>query len=206
MKTFATTLAAGVFTAAFAQAATLDFTTAPFATSTVPTTSATVDGVNFSFVATARGADGFRQGSGGLSFGVPGNGMYSISIVADQDLVFNSMTGGGHSLTSFADQLPFDVSVEGTDVADDLMFDSFATQTLTFAAAPVSVSAGEAFLIAVDFDALVGSSFYASARNGSIDFDLASAPAVPLPAGLPLMIGAFAGLGALRRKSKSKTA
>lgn len=204
MKTFATTLAAGVFTAAFAQAATLDFTTAPFVTSTVPTTSATVDGVNFSFVATARGADGFRQGSGGLSFGVPGNGMYSISIVADQDMVFNSMTGGGHSLTSFAGQLPFDVSVEGTDVADDLMFASSATQTLSFAAAPVSVSAGEAFLIAVDFDALVGSSIYASARIGSIDFEIA--PAVPLPAGLPLMIGAFAGLGALRRKSKSKTA
>jgi len=32
------------------------------------------------------------------------------------------------------------------------------------------------------------------------------APAVPLPAGLPLMIGAFAGLAALRRKVRLQAA
>ena len=72
-----------------AAASTLDFSTATYASTFGPNTANdTVDGVNFTITATARGTDGFRQSSGGLQFGVPGNGMYSIAIVADQDLQY----------------------------------------------------------------------------------------------------------------------
>lgn len=197
-----------------ASAATLDFTTATYASTFGPNVATDlVDGVNFTVTATARGADGFRQGGGGgLSFGVPGNGMYSLSIVADQDLTFNSMFGKGHGFPTRAGQMPFDMDVAGTEVSGDNMFVSaphFSTayETVSFAGGPISVTAGQTFFFHADFGALVGSSIYASALVRSLDFSTVAGPSpIPLPAGLPLLIGGIAFLGLVRQKRQKRPA
>ena len=191
----------------------LDFTTATYApTVDGLSVSDTVAGVNFVITPTARGADGFRQdGRGGLSFGVPGNGMYTISIVADQDLMYNSMTGIGHGFNQVG-QLPFDIAVGGTEVSGDNMFApaphfSVAFETVSFAGGPISVAAGQTFLFGVDFVALAGSPVLASALVRSLDFSTSPGISpIPLPAGLPLLIGGIGALAVLRRKKQKKAA
>ncbi len=198
-----------------AQAATLDFTTATYANSSDGlAVNDTVDGVNFSITPTAKGTNGFRQDSlrGGLSFGVPGNGMYTISIVADQDVVFNSMYGNGHGFTAQANQLSFDIDVGGTEVSGDNMFapaPHFSTlyETVNFADGPIAVSAGQSFFFRVDFDALGGGSVFASALVRSLDFSTVASPSpVPLPAGLPLLIGGVGILAVVRRRKQNNAA
>ncbi|MDQ2090931.1 VPLPA-CTERM sorting domain-containing protein [Marimonas arenosa] len=191
-------MTAGLVTGA--SASTIDFTTSTYASTFGPNVvTDTVDGVNFTIVATARGANGFRQGGGGgLKFGVPGNGMYTISIVADQNLTFNSMYGAGHTLTQYAGQLPFDLSVDGSLAGDDLMFTNSSLQTVSFGG--INVDAGEAFLFAVDFGSLTGSSIYASALVKSFDFSINGMAPVPLPASLPLLLGGLGLIGFVRRR------
>ncbi len=180
-----------------ASAAIIDFRSAPYASTFGSNqTTDTVNGVNFTITATARGSDGFRQNSDGLSFGVPGNGMYSITIVSDADLEYTSLLGKGHTLTNNAGQLPFDISVNGVEKIDDLQFPagSFSAANLS----NIAVSAGDAFLIAVDFPALTGSNLFASAVLQTLSFNKAQNPpvsTVPLPATILLFIG---GLGILR--------
>lgn len=184
-----------------AWSATIDFRNPEFASTFGPnTTSETVSGVNFDFVAIARGADGFRQNSSGLRFGVPGNGMYSLSIVADQDLIFTNITGRGHTLTSYAGQLPFDFLVDGELKVDDLMFSPGVMSTL--ALGNIFVAAGESFLIDVDFSALQGSSVYASAILQSLDFEVS---AVPLPAAVWLFASALMALGFFGRQTSTRS-
>lgn len=202
MKTKVFALIASLAFAGAASAATLDFTTNTYASTFGPNVATdSIDGVNFTITATARGVNGFRQGgAGGLSFGVPGNGMYSIAIVADKDVEYNSMYGNGHSLTAFAGQLPFDIDVEGSEVSGGNMFADTSLQTVAFGDGPISVAAGETFFFHVDFDALIGSSIYASALVKSFDFSVDQAPAVPLPAGMPLLLAGLGGLAVLRRR------
>ncbi len=183
-----------------ASAAIIDFRSVPYASTFFPpnpeVTTDTVNGVNFTITATARGVDGFRQNSDGLRFGVPGNGMYSISIVSDADLEYTSLLGKGHTLTNFAGQLPFDISVNGVQKIDNLQFpaSTFNAENLS----NIAVSAGDAFLIAVDFTALTGSRVFASAVLQTLSFNKVQSPplsTVPLPATILLFIG---GLGILR--------
>ncbi len=198
---FATAVFMSIGLAASASASTLDFTTSTYATTFGPNVvSDTVDGVNFTVTGFARGVDGFRQGAGGgLSFGTPGNGMNGIAIVADQDLVFNSMYGFGHGFTLKAGQMPFNASVDGTDVSVGDMFATTALETVGFGSGPIAVAAGQTFLFYADFGSLVGSSIFASARVKSFDFTVA---AVPVPAGLPLLIGGLAFLGVTGRRKR----
>lgn len=202
MMTKAFALIASLFFAGAASAATLDFTTSTYDATFGPNVATdSVDGVNFTITATARGVNGFRQGLGrGLSFGVPGNGMYTIAIVADKDVEYNSMYGKGHGSTQNAGQLPFDIDVGAVEVSGGNMFTDTTLQTVVFAGGPISVSAGETFFFHVDFDALIGNNIYASALVKSFDFTVDQAPTVPLPAGLPLMLAGLGGLVVLRRR------
>jgi len=181
----------------------IDFRTTPYASTFGPnTTTDMVDGVNFAITATARGVNGFRQNfaGAGLNFGIPGNGMYSLSIVSDTDIEYTSLVGRGHTQTSSAGQLPFDLSVNGNLQLDNLLFAAnvFSTASL----GNISVTAGEAFLIDVDFGSLVGSSANASAVLQSLNFNTVLAPStVPVPATLLLFIS---GLGFLRLGGRNK--
>lgn len=194
------------FAVGSANASTLDFDTLPYANTFGPNvTNDTVDGVNFEVTATARGVDGFRQAlTGGLGFGVPGNGMYTISITADQDLTFNSMYGHGHVFDIYASQLSFNIDVDGSSQSVGNMFASSAFETVDFDNGPIAVSSGQAFYFAIDYSVFVGSSIYASAAVRSFDFTVTSTPPspVPLPAGFPLLIAGLGAFGFLRKKRK----
>ncbi|SFJ50428.1 VPLPA-CTERM sorting domain-containing protein [Celeribacter neptunius] len=189
--------------AAGAQAATIDFSDSAFASTFdgIGATTYSTDGVLFSFSATARGVDGYRQAfGGGLGFGVPGNGMYSVAFTADQDITVESLSGHGHSLTGYAGQLPFDIARDGVSLIDDFMFASASDETYDFGGTPIALEAGSTLSFVVDFGALSGSSIYASAVFEALDFTATSLPAVPLPAGAPLLLGGVAALGLLRRR------
>ena len=190
-----------------ATASTLDFGTTPYASTFGPNvTTDSVDGVNFVITATARGADGFRQSAGnGLNFGVPGNGMYTLAITADQDLTFNSMYGHGHSFPVQADQLSFNIEVDGASQSVGNMFASTTLETVSFASGPIAVSSGQSFFFEIDYSVFIGSSIYASALIGSFDFTVASTTPpspVPLPAGFPLLMVGLGAFGFLRKKRK----
>lgn len=200
--------AAAILIAAAAQASTVDFSDSAFATTFdgIGATSYATDGVTFSFSATSQGIDGYRQVAGdGLNFGVPGNGMRSIAFTADQDINVESLFGHGHTLTSFAGQLPFDIARDGVMLFDNFEFASASDETNSFGGSPIFLSAGSTLSITVDFDALNGSPVFASAVLKSLDFSVADIPAVPLPAGAPLLLGGLASFAALRRRKGGRS-
>jgi len=202
---FMRTLMAGAFVIAGAavQAGTLDFAGSEFAT-TFPqagdpdsVANVTVDGVDFTVTAQARGTNGFRQNSDGLGFGVPGNGMYSISIVASADVMFESLTGIDRAILSRTTASRFDGTAGGVGVFDDLAIPT-ALGSVDFA--DFTLTAGDVFNLAYDFTDRTGfNSIFASATISGLSFskvvtDPGTNPnAVPLPAGMPLLL---AGLGA----------
>lgn len=185
-------------------AGTIDFSTSTYNSTFGPNTATDlVDGVNFSITATARGVDGFRQSFDhvGLKFGVPGNGMYSISITADQDVTYTSLFGRGHTFVGRAGQLPFDIYANGSLSIDNLTF----TPSVFSAASlgNIFLLAGETLLIDVDFASLTGSSIFASATLGSLDFSKATVSAVPVPAALFMFAPALLGFLGSRRKVRA---
>lgn len=192
-----------------AQAASLDFTDAAFA-STFPSSGVTstatsiVDGVTFTVEATdARGVNGFRQDANGLRFGVPGNGMYTITISADQDVTFESMSGIDTSLRARTTSMLFDAYITGgAMVLSDVAFPE-TSGTVDFA--DFDLDAGESLVFAADFSARTGfSSIFASAALTSFSFSKATTPqpsAVPLPAGMPLLLAALGSFAWIRRRS-----
>jgi len=183
-----------------AWSAVIDFRDSTFASTFGPNVATdTVDGVNFTFTSTARGINGFRQSGTGLRFGVPGNGMYSLSIVADTNLKYTFLEGKGHTLTSFAGQLPFDVYADSNLSKDNLMFGAGALSVM--ALGDIHVAAGDTFLINVDFSALTGSSIYASAVLQTLGFEVST---VPLPASVWLFGSALAAVGFFARKKQTK--
>ncbi|MDQ7073180.1 MAG: hypothetical protein Q9N32_06545 [Gammaproteobacteria bacterium] len=182
-------------------AGTIDFSSSTYNTTTSTNTATDfVDGVNFNITVTSQGADRFVQafGNAGLSFGVPGNGMHSISIVADQDLTYTSLTGRGHTLINNAGQLPFDISANGSLAIDNLMFSPSVFTVASLGS--ISILAGQALLIDVDFSALTGSSIFASATLQSLDFSKAGVSAVPIPAAALLFAPALLSFLGFRRK------
>ncbi|MEO0939446.1 MAG: VPLPA-CTERM sorting domain-containing protein [Pseudomonadota bacterium] len=114
--------------------------------------------------------------------------------------------GSGFCLISFCFGEVWAARVQGSDPSgsDDDLFariDGTQTQTITADAA----SAGDAFETAVAGEALTF--WFSELTSGSDAFTLNSAtltidgvPAVPLPAGLPLLLLGLGGLAALRRR------
>ena len=186
---------------------TIDFTDAAFA-STFPAVGdqsvamVEVDGVNFTIAADARGTDGFRQSfdDAGLSFGVPGNGMNFIDIVADEDVTFTSLVGEDRTLLNRSSAAQFNLLVDGAFIVTEL---GFPTSFANVDFADIAVDAGETFRIAFSFEARPDfNAIFANAVLGSLDFETAAVqpPAVPLPAGLPLMLAGFGAFAWMRRK------
>jgi hypothetical protein len=198
-KTIFISISIALLYASCVSAGTIDFRSTPYTTTFGDAvTTDLVDGVNFTITAISRGADGFRQNTNGLSFGVPGNGMYSISITADQDLKYTSLVGRGHTFTNSAGQLPFDIDADGVQMKDNLMFEpnSFSGATL----GDILVNSGQVLLINVDFASLIGSSVFASATLQSLDFNKVSA--VPLPSAIWLFGSAMLGFLTTRKKKR----
>lgn len=203
-----------VASAVQSSAGALDFTDPAFF-STFPSAgssseaSVTVDGVTFVVQATAAvGSNGFRQDVDGLRFGIPGNGMQIITVTADQDVVFESMTGSDTSLVTGTLPIRFDGVLDDgaagvASVIDGLSFGptrgalDFSDFTLSF---------GDAFAFSADQTARPGyNALFAGAFLTSFAFSLPAktvAAPVPLPSGWPLML---AGLGALVLMSRRKS-
>ena len=137
-----------------AQAGTLDFTDAAFA-STFPgfgagnsTASVMVDGALFTVEATdARGTNGFRQNANGLSFGLPGNGMNIITITADKDVLFSSLFGVDTTNLTRSTPMRFDATAGGVSVFEDLAIPASAG-TVDFA--DFTLKQGDAFIFSAD--------------------------------------------------------
>lgn len=201
MKNYLCALAV-ISSAGAAHAATLDFNSSAFETSYDGAAAVeTVDGVTFTIAPTSRGANGFRQYANGIGFGVPGNGMRMISITADQDVVFESITGIDTSITSKTTSMLFDADAAGVSVFDDY---AFGTNLGTFDFADFTLSAGDAFVISTDSSPRAGFNFvFASASLGEIAFSkpVVVPPAVPLPASMPFLLAGLGGFAAIRRKS-----
>jgi len=212
MKIFiALTLLIVTFGGTVSSASIIDFRTPAYAPTFGPdTTTDLIDGVKFEFTATAKGLNGFRKtfNSKGLSFGVPGNGMYSLSIVADTDIEYTRMFGLGHTLTDKAGQLPFDVYTNGVLQHNNLTFvpNIFTAIPLT----NLSVNTGDALLINIDYSALTGDakfpSIYSRAAIQSLNFQVTTASSVPLPSTLWLMMIAICSLLGTKKYIKLKSA
>ncbi|WP_135507366.1 VPLPA-CTERM sorting domain-containing protein [Roseovarius aestuariivivens] len=169
------------------------------------TAAVSVDGVNFTVTATsARGTNGFRRpgDDAGLQFGLPGNGMNVITIVADQDVTFTSLTGEDLSLSNFTTPMQFNgtagslVAFTGIQFPSSLGIVDFTDFTLT---------SGDALIFAADYSARPGFSVIdATAVLSSLDFSktVTGGPGaqIPLPAGLPLLLTGLGVLGLARRR------
>ena len=213
MKILTSALVAGCLAAGAANAAQIDFTTSDFA-STFPqagdpasTANVTIGGVEFTITASARGTDGFRQSfdDTGLSFGLPGNGMTQISIVADSDVTYTDITGEDRTNTQFSEPQLGDLLLDGVVVEDNFSFaDSFATLNFD----DISVTAGQTFVVAADFSppqTYLYNPIFALFVLGSLGFEVADEPVdpttpVPLPAGLPLLLAGLGALGIAKRR------
>lgn len=208
MKTYLSAAAAiAVVSALSAQAGTIDFTDPAFA-STFPAfgdqSEATleIDGVNFTFLPTARGTDGFRQAfdDTGLSFGLPGNGMNTLQVIADQDVTYTSLTAEDRTLLNNSTGALFNIQDNGVFVVQDLALPT------TFAEVDfndLSLSAGDVLTIQFSFEARQGFNvLFSSAVLGSLAFETdAGVDPIPLPAGLPLMLGGLGAFAWMRSKS-----
>jgi len=193
------------FSGTIASASIIDFRTASYAsTFGNDTTTDSIDGVNFTITATARGVNGFRQnfGSSGLSFGVPGNGMFTLSIVADADVEYTSLFGRGHVQTTHAGQLPFDISVNGLLQNDNIMFVPSIFTSVSLGS--LLVNQGDALLIGVDYTALSGSTIFANAVLQALNFVVPASSSVPNPSTILLLMVAIPGLLGARRHRQLK--
>ena len=208
MRTFIfTSVLIAAFCGSVASASTIDFGTSAFASTFGPnTTTEVVNGVNFSFTATAHGSNGFRQNNTALMFGKPGNSMLSLSIVADADLEYTSIFGLGHTFTSQANQLPFDLFVNNALLIDNLTF--IPTTYTSISLNNLFVSAGDTLLIDVDYTGFSSKNrTIASATLQSLNFNLAATTAtVPTPPALLLIITAIFGLLGIKKYRQSKFA
>ncbi len=120
--------------------------------------------------------------------------MTAVNVTTDTDIVVNGCTGRDEFSFGF-DELEFGTGVNLAIIPGSYGFTS-TTQTFVAFDAPIEVDAGETFKLF--FSVPPGLN---EADILSLDFDVVVAPAIPLPAGLPLMM---AGIGAfvwMRRKA-----
>ena len=159
-----------------------------------------VDGVSFLFTAVSRGSDGFRRDGPdtGLQFGVGGNGMISITAVADQDILLTSISGRDNSVdrtTSITPPLPFDVLAGSFTILDQA---TFAETTGSLALGNYLLTAGTSFTITDGANGNALQRFILS----SFDFEAATTAPIPLPAGLPLLLAGLGGLAVMKRRKE----
>ncbi len=209
MKTLIGALVAGFMAAGAANAAEIDFSGAGFSSTFVfpgPfTDTQAIDGITFDFSVVSQGADGYRQSfdNSGLSFGIPGNGMFQMDIVADVDIVINSVEGKDTSVEPIGNQvingpLFFDFSINGSEILSDSFFTRTGFSDLSIGA---TLLAGETFTIFGD----VANSGYditrISAVLGSLDYDVVVSD-IPLPAGMPLLLAGLGAFGIAKRRKR----
>lgn len=153
------------------------------------------DGVTFTILSTNNLVGGNRiLGSGGtmsngLHVGGGGGSTLQFTISADMDVNLQSygLSSGGFFL--------------GTPTLDVLTSTGNALTpqgaTVNFAGGPIALSAGTAVTFDVQNTGAAVQSFI-----GSFDFEKATtAPVVPLPAGMPLMLAGLAAFAWVRRKA-----
>jgi hypothetical protein len=170
----------------------------------------TVDGVDFTF--SAKPVNGqFRNvgpwGNGttnttapwGLSFGGGGGNTATFTLTASQDVTLNAFLGFAQQFNTGA---IFDVTGTGVSSAGN----AFSTAGTLASGTPVSESFVGGALSLTAGEVYTFTTTNAGAATLShltgIDFTKVSAPAnVPLPAGLPLLVGGFGVLAWMRRKA-----
>jgi hypothetical protein len=152
-----------------------------------------VDGVSFVIEGLAFGVNRIIRTPDGLDFGRGGNGMTAVNITTDTDIVVNGFTGRDEYGFGF-DELEFGTGVDLAIIPGSYGFTS-TTQSFVAFDAPIEVDAGETFKLF--FSVAPGLN---EADILSLDFDVVTAPAVPLPAGLPLLAAGIGAFAWMRRK------
>lgn len=168
----------------------------------------TVGGTTFSFATTSQFRDigpwqigvdpagAYKR----LTIGGGGNGgsPTSFTLTASQDVILNSFTGLGQlfNLNPIFDVIGAGVSSIGNTFSTT-GFLSFTTSTSNaFAGGPLTLLAGTSYLFSVS-----NSSLSTIGYITGIDFTVVAA--VPIPASLPLLLLALAGLGFAARQRKT---
>lgn len=148
-----------------------------------------------------------------VSGGAPSLGAYDVSLSFDSSVLsFGSIAfGTGLSVTGVPSIIqdfalgagsvnPFEVSLEDTADLNALQAGAFTLFTITFNAAQVGTS-----LLSLSVNSLStaeGSALTADALNEA-SISVAGAPAVPLPAGVWLLLSGVAGVGSLMRRRRA---
>ncbi|MEM6372073.1 MAG: VPLPA-CTERM sorting domain-containing protein [Pseudomonadota bacterium] len=199
-----------------ATAATVDFTDGVFTpVTTIDVGSNTLpiviseesEGVTFTITPTARGFDRTIVDSNGFDFGVPGNGMFSISIVASEDVKITSITGVSASVLSSGTGSP----TGGVPFAVDYSAPGYGPFNIGFATVEstvglfgggVELTAGEAFLIDhSDFSGINNQGTISAIGFEKLVITPPPNP-IPLPAGLPLLLAGLGGFAVMRRRQR----
>ncbi|GGE37977.1 hypothetical protein GCM10011360_27250 [Primorskyibacter flagellatus] len=129
-------------------------------------------------------ADG--HSANGLGLGGGGNTNYRFSVTASHDVTLTSYTTGAGTPVN---QALLDI---GTSVGNELFpkLTSFAP-----AGGDIDLTVGSSLIFEISNEGIAVVGFL-----GSLEFE--TTPAVPLPAGIPLVAGALGALGLLRRRRR----
>ncbi|MEM6563458.1 MAG: VPLPA-CTERM sorting domain-containing protein [Pseudomonadota bacterium] len=188
-----------------AQAALIDFTDGIWETALVVFPGEisgireTVDGVTFRILLSRGLSEAELNSSDGIFFGTGAGAQLFMTISSTFDDV--RITGIRGVSTSQVPQLPFRIDYSiGDEPAEDL---TFATAEFLFPIGPVEVPASGLTITddeRFDIDHSPYNGLNTSGFLTGIEFErVPQPPAVPVPAGFPLMLAGFAAFGWLRR-------
>ncbi|MEM6760745.1 MAG: VPLPA-CTERM sorting domain-containing protein [Pseudomonadota bacterium] len=195
-----------------ASALTLDFTDGVFGTSNpaafgvagFQTISETAGGVTFSLTATnnlvgtTRWLNSAGSLSNGLQLGGGGGSVVAFDLVVDTDVTLDS-----YALTDvfgFLGTPDFDILDGATLLSEDNALSPRGASGLSFDNGPIALTAGTTYSFDINNTGSAVQTFLAS-----IDFSLTEPPrptpgAVPLPAGLPLLLAGLGAFAWMRRR------